>query len=238
MNKPLPEPISPEQVPDAARAVVAADRFPSLATLDGQQPRVRPVSPVKTDGFTIYVANLRQYHKTQEIEANPRVELCYLSDTHDQVRITGTAVIEDRPEVLDDIWNQNPLLRQYLGSPDNPSLIIYRIEPTCVRFMREWALEYHDVPLTVQDSRRREANPTLLSEYGRILLTIRPVDTDLIDSLVALLQSNQIQCNPHAEEFASGDKPHTPRPCAIVLLGEWNSDTVEAVLNEWKSGRD
>jgi hypothetical protein len=28
---------------------------------------------------------------------------------------------------------------------DNPELIIYRIEPSRVRFMREWALEYHEV---------------------------------------------------------------------------------------------
>jgi hypothetical protein len=49
--------------------------------------------------------------------------------------------------VLRDIWVHNPLLRRYLGSPDNPELIVYRIRPDHVRFMREWALEYHDVPL-------------------------------------------------------------------------------------------
>ena len=40
---------------------------------------------------TVYLANLRGYHKTAELAANPRVELCYLDDRHDQVRITGTA---------------------------------------------------------------------------------------------------------------------------------------------------
>ena len=49
---------------------------------------------------------------------------------------------------LEDIWNSNPLMRQYLGSIDNPELIVYRIDPNKVRFMREWALEYHDVPLS------------------------------------------------------------------------------------------
>jgi len=38
-------------------------------------------------------------------------------------------------------------MRQYLGSIDNPQLIVYRIVPSQVRFMREWALEYHDVAL-------------------------------------------------------------------------------------------
>ena len=47
---------------------------------------------------------------------------------------------------LDAIWQSNPLLRRYLGTPDNPELIIYRIRPERVRFMREWALTYHEVP--------------------------------------------------------------------------------------------
>src|SRR5439155_660507 len=76
---------------ELARAVVQADRFPHLATLDGDQPRLRPVSPVRTDHFTVYVANLRAYHKTVEIAANPKVELRYLAPSHDQVRITGLA---------------------------------------------------------------------------------------------------------------------------------------------------
>ena len=148
MTQPQPEVIDPAKLPELARAVIAADHFPYLATIDGDQPRVRPVSPVRTDGFTVYVANLRMYHKTAEIAANPNVELCYLDEHHDQVRITGIAeVVTERP-VLQEIWDANPLLRQYLGSLDNPALIVYRIRPQQVRFMREWALNYHDVPLS------------------------------------------------------------------------------------------
>jgi general stress protein 26 len=147
MTKPRPEPVDPAQLVTLARAVMQADRFPQLATVDGDQPRVRPVSPVKTDGFTVYVANLRAYGKTREIEANPRVELCYLDPHHDQVRITGLAdVVADRA-VLQEIWDANPLLRQYLGSLDNPELIVYRVRPSRVRYMKEWALDYHEVPL-------------------------------------------------------------------------------------------
>jgi general stress protein 26 len=147
MNKPEPKPIAPDQLIELAQQVMRAARFPDLATLDGDQPRVRPVSPVKTDGFTVYVANLRSYHKTSEIAANPRVELCYLDTGHNQVRITGVAeVLSDRAE-LEAIWQANPLLRQYLGSVDNPELIVYRIRPTRVRYMQEWALEYYEVPV-------------------------------------------------------------------------------------------
>src|SRR6516225_12431609 len=115
MTKPIPAPIDPSQLVDLARAVIAADRFPYLATADGDQPRLRPVSPVKTDGFTVYVANLRSYHKTAEIAANPNVELGYLDDKHDQVRITGVAEVVTERAVLQAIWDDNPLLRQYLS---------------------------------------------------------------------------------------------------------------------------
>ena len=147
MPKPQPPPIDPAQIPALARAVIANDRFPHLATIDGDQPRVRPVSPVRTDGYVVYVANLKAYDKTAQIAANPRVELCYMDDHHNQVRITGVAgVVADRA-LLQQIWDANPLMRQYLGSIDNPQLIVYRIDPTKVRYMQEWALEYYDVPL-------------------------------------------------------------------------------------------
>ena len=152
MPGPAPRPFTPDEVPTLAREVIARAKFPMLATMDGDQPRLRPVSPVRVDGFTIYVANLRRYGKTREIAANPRVELCYLDDAHDQVRITGIAEVLTDAATLEGIWAANPLLRRYLGTPDNPELIIYRIRPERVRFMREWALDYHEVPLESPDA--------------------------------------------------------------------------------------
>ena len=150
MPKPALKPIAPAELLTLALAVVKGDKFPHLATVDGDQPRLRPVSPVRTDGFTVYVANLRGYHKTGEIAANPKVELCYLDEHHNQVRLTGIAeILTDRP-LLEEIWNANPLMRQYLGSLDNPDLIVYRIQPTRLRYMQEWALEYHEVPVPAE----------------------------------------------------------------------------------------
>ena len=152
MTRPNPEPVDPARLVELALAVVGADRFPHLATVDGDQPRLRPVSPVRTDGFTVYVANLRGYHKTAEIAANPKVELCYLAPSHDQVRITGVAETVQDQTLLQQIWDANPLLRQYLGSLDNPELIVYRIRPKRVRYMKEWALDYHEVPFDQAES--------------------------------------------------------------------------------------
>ncbi len=146
MAQPQPSPVDPAELPALARETMRAAKFPMLATMDGDQPRLRPVSPVRADGFTVYVANLRRYGKTAEIAANPKVELCYTDDAHNQVRITAVAEVLTDAGLLADIWASNPLLRAYLKTPDNPELIIYRLTPSRVRYMREWALEYHEVP--------------------------------------------------------------------------------------------
>jgi general stress protein 26 len=147
MSKPKPLPVQAADVPRLAAELVKKVRFPQLATLDGDQPRVRPVSPVRTDGFTVYVANLKSYGKTGEIKSNPKVELCYVDDDHNQVRITGAATIVNDRALLEDIWNSNRLLQHYLGSIDNPELIVYKITASRVRYMVEWALTYYEVPL-------------------------------------------------------------------------------------------
>jgi general stress protein 26 len=144
--KPLPAPL-PGDVRELALTTMRLAKFPMLASMDADQPRVRPVSPVKTDDFTAYVASFRSSHKTGEIADNAKVELCYMSENHDQVRITGMAEEVAERKVIEEIWNANPLLRSYLGSIDNPDFMLYRIVPIQVRFMREWALEYHEVSI-------------------------------------------------------------------------------------------
>ena len=144
--KPLPPP-TPAEARQLALAVVAADKFPMLASLDGAQPCVRPVSPVATEEFTVWVASMRSSAKTAELERNNRVEICYLTKDHDQVRITGIAELVSGGPRRQEIWDANPLLRAYLKSVDNPEFMLYRVVPNRVRYMREWALEYHDVPL-------------------------------------------------------------------------------------------
>ena len=148
MSQPRPKPVDPSEVPALARAVVAADRAPMLATVDPSgQPRARPVSLLKIDGFTVYVGNLKQYGKTAEIAANPKVEMCFLDDNHCQVRVTGRAEVVTDRATLDEIWQSSALLRQFLRTPENPEFVLYRIVPARVRYMQEWALEYFEVPI-------------------------------------------------------------------------------------------
>ena len=140
--------MTPSEALQAANETIRRAKFPMLATVDPSgQPRLRPVSPVRVEGFRIYIANLRRYGKTAELAANPKCEICYLDDQHDQVRITGRAAVVTDAGTLKSIWESNALLRKYLGSPENPELVIYCVQPERVRFMREWALDYIEIPL-------------------------------------------------------------------------------------------
>ncbi|MGI9241937.1 MAG: pyridoxamine 5'-phosphate oxidase family protein [Verrucomicrobiales bacterium] len=148
MAKPAPKPIDPTQLVELAQTTMREAKFPMLASVDGDRPRVRPISPVRTDGFTVYIANMRAYKKTKQIALNPNVELCYFAPSHDQVRISGAAEIVTDPGLVAELWQSTPLLQQYLGAADNPELIIYKVVPEHVQFMREWAIDYHEVPIT------------------------------------------------------------------------------------------
>ena len=130
-----------------ALETMRAAKFPMFASVDRDQPRLRPISPVKTEEFTVFVASMRSSGKTEELDRNSKVELCYLSEGHDQVRITGVVELVTDARVRQQIWDENPLLRAYLKSIDNPEFILYKVAPQRVRFMREWALEYQEVSL-------------------------------------------------------------------------------------------
>ena len=99
-----PEPAVPaDKLREVALETMRAARFPMFGSVDRDQPRLRPVSPVKTEDFTVFVASMRSSGKTAELERNSKVELCYLSEGHDQVRITGAAELVVDPAVRQQI---------------------------------------------------------------------------------------------------------------------------------------
>ena len=81
--------------------------------------------------------------QTQEFRATSSVDI----DRGVMVRISGVAEVLSDRALLEEIWEANALLRTYLGTIDNPELIVYRVRPERVRFMREWSLDYHEVPV-------------------------------------------------------------------------------------------
>jgi hypothetical protein len=76
------------------------------------------------------------------------VELCYVSPAREQVRITGTAEIATDDSIRREVWDAQPLLREWLGDFGNPESILYRIRPNRVRWMREWSTVYEEAPVS------------------------------------------------------------------------------------------
>lgn len=147
MARPVPPPVDPDKLVDLARGVIRGNRFPFLATADGDQPRLRPVTLSWEEDFRLYFVSLRRFHKTVELGENPKAELCFMDDTHDQVRVSGVAEVVTDRALLQRAWDLDPLLPRYLGTIDNPEFMLWRVRPTAVRYMKEWELDYHEVPL-------------------------------------------------------------------------------------------
>ena len=123
------------------------DPFPVMTTVDGDQPCARPVSPLRNDDFVVWIASLRDSHKTGEVQRNPKTELCYMTNEHDQVRITGVIQTITDDAVRFELWNQSPLLQQFIPDVNDPQFVLYKVEPIQVRFMKEWALAYTEVSI-------------------------------------------------------------------------------------------
>ncbi|MFO0888928.1 MAG: hypothetical protein U0790_07235 [Isosphaeraceae bacterium] len=54
------------------------------------------------------------------MDANPRVELCYL-DHNDQVRITGTAKVVNDPTLKREVWETAPISTATWGTSTAPN---------------------------------------------------------------------------------------------------------------------
>ncbi len=139
--------MTPGELREVALRVVKECRFPMFGSVDGDAPRLRPVSPAWVDGFTVWVGSMKSSGKTEQIRANDKVELCFMTEEHDQVRLRGRAIETTDRERRLEIWNRYTLLRKYFKSVDNPEFILYEVRPERVLYMKEWELEYKEVAL-------------------------------------------------------------------------------------------
>jgi len=79
---------------------VAEQQLFALATLDGDQPRVRTFACIRADETGLYFSTFKEKDVYQQLTAHPKVELCFLNmDNMMQIRVTG-AVTEIADEQL------------------------------------------------------------------------------------------------------------------------------------------
>ncbi len=82
-----------------------------LATVDGDKPRVRPIGFFMEYEGKLYIALGKHKKSYQQILDNPNVEISTTSPKNEWIRITGQAIVDDRPEVIEAVFINRPRLK-------------------------------------------------------------------------------------------------------------------------------
>ena len=102
-----------------------------LATMVGDQPRVRPFGSVDIFDGKLYIQTGRVKAVAKQIAANPKVELCAFKDGR-WLRITGELVEDDRREAKKHMLDSYPVLRRMYSEDDGNTLVLYFKNATAV----------------------------------------------------------------------------------------------------------
>ena len=98
-----------------------------LATVDGEQPKTRPVSFQMLHNGKIYFGVGKHKKVYAEMQKNPLVEICAFKGS-DIVRYYGKSVVDDNPELFDAAVKVLPLLAQIYNEKSGLKLAIFSLE--------------------------------------------------------------------------------------------------------------
>ena len=95
-----------------------------LATIDNDQPRVRPFGTIEIFENHLYIQTGKSKSVSKQIEKNPKVEICGYKDGR-WIRVTGKLVRDDRIEAKKDMLDKNPTLRGMYDENDDNTEVLY-----------------------------------------------------------------------------------------------------------------
>lgn len=96
-----------------------------LATMDGDQPRVRPFGTVNIFEDKLYIQTGKGKAVAKQIAANSKVEICAMKGD-EWIRVTAKLVEDDRVEAQESMLNEYPSLRaMYKTGPDGNTIVYY-----------------------------------------------------------------------------------------------------------------
>lgn len=97
-----------------------------LATVDGDQARVRPFGTVNLFDGKLYIQTGKIKDCAKQMIANPKVELCcFDGPSGTWLRLTGTAVLDDRIEAKKSMLDNYPNLRRMYDENDGNTAVFY-----------------------------------------------------------------------------------------------------------------
>ena len=95
-----------------------------LATVDGDQPRVRPFGTVNIFDGKLYIQTGKMKDVSKQIHKNPKVEICAFKDG-DWLRLSGELVEDTRREAKASMLDAYPNLRQMYSEDDENTEVFY-----------------------------------------------------------------------------------------------------------------
>jgi uncharacterized pyridoxamine 5'-phosphate oxidase family protein len=95
-----------------------------LATVDGDQPEVRPFGTAEIINGKLYIQTCHVKPVARQIAANPKVAICAY-DGKEWLRVTATLVEDPRVEVKKAMLDAYPTLRSMYNENDGNTAVYY-----------------------------------------------------------------------------------------------------------------
>ena len=95
-----------------------------LATVEGDQPRVRPFGTINIFEEKLYIQTGKIKPVSKQIAANPKVEICACKDVT-WLRVSGELVEDDRVEARKAMLDAYPNLRGMYDENDGNTQVLY-----------------------------------------------------------------------------------------------------------------
>ena len=95
-----------------------------LATVDGDQPRVRPFGTILLFEDKLYIQTGKVKDVSKQLQANPKAEICCF-DGQQWLRVTGKLIRDDRVEPKKAMLDAHPNLRAMYSETDDNTEVLY-----------------------------------------------------------------------------------------------------------------
>ncbi len=95
-----------------------------LATVEGDQPRVRPFGTVNIFEGKLYIQTGKVKPCSKQMLANPKIEICAFTGG-EWLRIAAKAIEDDRVEAKESILEAYPNLKAMYSATDDNTQVLY-----------------------------------------------------------------------------------------------------------------
>ena len=95
-----------------------------LATVEGDQPRVRPFGTIDLFEDKLYIQTGKVKEVSKQLQANPKAEICAFDGTT-WIRVAGTLVRDDRVEAKEHMLEAYPMLKNMYSATDDNTEVLY-----------------------------------------------------------------------------------------------------------------